>query len=152
MDEGALKEIKEALVKREANEKKLLERALRGDAREFAVKHLKSVTLHEAGKELVMESILRADIPQKDGVLDEAKLKESIDAEAKRIGEAFAKATGSGQVRDMGAPAPIEIKPEEAAKVEAERKKLRESRVRSFLDIGMPQKAAEAAADREEAA
>lgn len=148
MDAAELKKLQESLALREANEKKLLDRALRGDAREFITTTLRGVTLHEAGKELVLESVMRGEIPQKDGMLDEAKLKESIDAEAKRIGIAFAAATSSGRVQGLGAPAPtpIDVKEFEHKKFEGENR-YKES-VQSFMDMGMPKAAAERAAKR----
>ncbi len=149
MDAAELTKLKESLALREANEKKLLERALRGDAREYVATALKGITLHEAGKELVLESVMRGDIPQKDGVLDETKLKESVDAEAKRVGAAIAAATGSGRVSGMGTPAPVvPIDANEAARREAHQKSLRESAVRNFVEMGMEAKAAELSADR----
>jgi hypothetical protein len=157
MDAAELKSLKESLAAREANEKKLLERAIRGDAREFTVRTLKSITLHEAGKELVIESVLGREVPQKDGAVDEAKLKEAIDAEAKRVGAAIAAATGSGQVRGMGAglpPVPIDAKEAEARAANekaAKEQRLKES-MRAFRDMGMPEEAAKRAAMRGEAA
>lgn len=149
VDAAELKQIKEALVLREANEKKLLERAIRGDAREFAVRTLKAITLHEAGKDLVIESVMSREIPQKDGAVDEVKFKEAIDAEAKRVGAVIAAATGSGQVRGMGAGTPVvPIDAKEAERKVAEHKKLRESAVRNFEEMGMSKVAAEASADR----
>ncbi len=161
MDAAEFAKLKESLAAREANEKILMEaklaadlRAARSDARDFTVRTLKGITLHEAGKELVLESVMRGEIPQKDGVVDETKLKEAIDAEAKRVGAAIAAATGSGQVRGMGtggAPVvPIDAKEAEAQV--AREKSAKELRFRevaaAYHNIGMPEEAAKRAASR----
>jgi hypothetical protein len=96
-----------------------------------------------------MESVLRGEIPQKDGVLDEAKLKESIDSEAKRVGAAISAATGSGRVTGLGAAAPvvqIDAKEVERQKA-ADEQRFKES-VQSFRNMGMPEEAAKRAAQR----
>jgi hypothetical protein len=148
VDATELTALKESLAAREANEKKLLERAIRGDARELCVRALKGITLHEAGKELVTESIMSRPLPVTDGMLDETKLTEAINAEAKRVGAVIAAAAGSGMVRGMGAaaPAPVDAKEAEQQKAASERR-LQES-IRAFRDMGMPEEAAKRAASR----
>ncbi len=118
----------------------LLARALQGDAQIAATKILAGVTLHEAAKALVIEAVLK-NIPQADGTLDVAKFTETVNAEAKRIGAVIAAATGSGRVVGMG-NAPVEIKPEEAARRAALAKTDEDEAVRIFESLGMPKDAA----------
>ncbi len=136
--------VKAALAPVIAQQVPLTERAIRGDAREEAVKILKDVTLHEAAKAMVIDSVLQ-NIPQKDGGLDNEAFTESVNNEAKRIGAVIAAATGSGRVTGMGA-APVEIKPEEAARRAAASKEIEERAIRVFERLGMPKDAAKFAA------
>ena len=142
MDAAEVQKLIEAAVK--TAQAPLLERAIRGDAREAAAKILKDVTLHEAAKALVIDAVLK-DIPQKDGALDVATFTESVNAEAKRIGAVIAAATGSGRVVGMGA-APVEIKPEEAARRAAADKASDEEAINVFESLGLPKDAATFAA------
>ncbi len=144
MDAAELTALKESLAAQAETNRKLLERAIRGDAREEAGRILASVTLHEAAKNLVIESVLK-NIPTKDGALDIAIFTEAVNAEAKLVGAAFAAATGSGRVTGMGA-APVEIKPEEAARRAAAAKEADEQAVSIFESLGMPKNAAVLAA------
>ncbi len=144
MDAAELTALKESLAAQAETNRKLLERAIRGDAREEAGRILASVTLHEAAKNLVIESVLK-NIPTKDGGLDVATFTEAVNAEAKLVGAAFAAATGSGRVTGMGA-APVEIKPEEAARRAAAAKADDENAVAIFESLGMPNDAAKLAA------
>jgi hypothetical protein len=158
MDAAEFKKLQESLTLREANEKRLLERAIRGDARELAAATLKPISLHESGKALVLEHVLgTVEAPRplpltEAGELDSKKFLEALDAEAKRVGAVIAQATGSGNVRGMGtAPAAaVDVKVQEAADAARadKAKRLRESSVKAYMDIGLPRAAAEAAADR----
>lgn len=153
MDAAEIKQLQESLAAREADTKRLLERALRADARDFIDRELRSVTLHEAGKRLVTDAIMdpaRA-IPAKEGAIDESALKALVTAEAQRVGAVLAEITGSGQVRGMGAAAPPPVDAKEAERRAADEKTLRESAVKSFMALGMPKEAAERAADKEAA-
>ncbi len=143
MDAAEVQKLIEAAVK--TAQTPLIERAIRGDAREEATRLLKSVTLHEAAKEMIVDNVLR-DIPQKDGALDAAKFKESVEAESKRIGALLAAATGSGQVRGMGAAPVIDSKESEARA--ARDKADDEAAIRVFESLmpGAPKGAAELAA------
>ncbi len=143
MDAAEVQKLIEAAVK--TAQTPLIERAIRGDAREEATRLLKSVTLHEAAKEMIVDNVLR-DIPQKDGALDAAKFKESVEAESKRIGALLAAATGSGQVRGMGAAPVVDAKESEARA--AREKADDEAAVRVFESLmpGAPKGAAELAA------
>ena len=132
--------VKAALAPVIAQQVPLTERAIRGDAREVATKILKDVTLHEAAKTMVIDTVLQ-NIPQTDGNLDEAKFTEAVNAEAKRVGAVIAAATGSGRVTGMGA-APVQISAEESARQAARAKADDESAVSLFESLGMPKDAA----------
>lgn len=154
MDAAEFKKLQESVAAQTAANAKLLERALRGDAREEAAKILKGVTLIDTAKERVIESILRGTIPQTpEGALDTIKFTEAVNTEAKAEGAYVAALVGSGRVIGMGAgsaPAPAPIDPKEAERVAAEKKTYRESAVKAYMDMGLPKAAAEAAADRPE--
>jgi hypothetical protein len=136
--------VKAALAPVIAQQVPLTERALRGDAREAATKILKDVTLHEAAKGMVIDTVLQ-NIPQTDGVLDQTKFAEAVNAEVKRVGAVIAASTGSGRVVGMGS-APVEIKPEEAARRAAAEKASDEEAVSIFESLGLPKEAATFAA------
>jgi hypothetical protein len=136
--------VKAALAPVIAQQVPLTERALRGDAREAATKILQGVTLHEAAKGMVIDTVLQS-IPQKDGALDEAKFAEAVNAEVKRLGAVIAASTGSGRVVGMGS-ASVEIKPEEAARRAAAAKADEEEAVSIFESLGLPKDAATFAA------
>lgn len=98
---------------------KLLERSLRGDAREEAGRILSGVTLPEASKLRVIDNVLREALPKTEaGELDTVKFAEAVNAEAKREGSYVAGLIGSGNVTGMGSvgeatPAREAEKPEE---------------------------------------
>ncbi len=144
MDAAELTALKESLAAQAETNRKLLERAIRGDAREEASRILAGVTLHEAAKQLVIETVLR-DIPQKDGNLDTVTFKESVESEAKRVGAAISAATGGARVTGMGS-APVQIDAKEAERRAALAKTDEEEAVRIFESLGMPKEAAAAAA------
>ena len=144
MDAAELTALKESLAAQAETNRKLLERAIRGDAREEASRILAGVTLHEAAKQLVIETVLR-DIPQKDGNLDTATFKESVESEAKRVGAAISAATGGARVTGMGS-APVQIDAKEAERRAELAKTDEEEAVRIFESLGMPKEAAAAAA------
>lgn len=80
----------------------LLERALRGDAREEGMRVLEGIRWPEQAKLKTIENAMRIGIPQKDGALDLDEWRKVVVAEAKSMGEVLAAATGSGQVRGLG--------------------------------------------------
>lgn len=149
MDAAELKKLQESLASQAATNQRLLERAIRGDAREEAKRILKGTTLIEAAKERVIESVTRdfAAIPQKDGALDTVKFTEAVNAAAKAEGQYVASLIGSGQVRGMGAPAPV-IDAKESERQAADDKKLRESRIANYMRLGLTKEAAEKTVDR----
>lgn len=140
MDATELKALQESVKAANDANAKLLERALKGDAREEAARILAGISLHEAAKVLVIENVLR-DIPQKDGVLDTAKWTEAVNAEAKRVGAVVSAATGSGQVNGMGAGAPI-VPVTETRKPE----EILAHAVKTFQRMGLSEAAAKRAA------
>ena len=142
MDATEVHKLIEAAVK--TAQAPLIERAIRGDAREAATAILKDVTLHEAAKGLVIETVLR-DIPQKDGVLDTAKFTEAVNAEAKRIGEVMAAAGTGHRPVGMGG-APVQIDAKEAERRAVAEKASEENAVKVFESLGMPEAAAKFAA------
>jgi hypothetical protein len=151
VDATELKKLQETAAANAESNRKLLERALRGDAREEAVRILKGTSLIDAAKERVVEAVLALPIPHTDGVLDAAKLKEAVELLAKREGEYVAGIMGSGQVRGLGVAPVVPIReadPQAIARDAAELKALRESAIASYIDLGMPKEAAEKAADR----
>ncbi len=143
MDAAEVQKLIEAAVK--TAQTPLLERALRGDAREAAAGILAGVTLHEAAKALVIETVLR-DLPVKDGALDTVKFTESVNAEAKRIGAVIAASTGSGRVMGMGS-ATVEVVDvaEQARRAQAEKDSEAQS-ISIFERLGLPADAAKFAA------
>ena len=95
----------------------LIERALKGDATVEANAVLEGLSLHADTKARIVKRVTESALPVTDGVLDVAKLRESIVAIAKEEGEYASKLSGSGRVFGMGtgsAPTLTEkAKPEE---------------------------------------
>lgn len=96
--EEAQKLIQEGIAKATAP---LLERAIKGDAREECTKILEAVTLPAPAKSRVIERCL-ASVPTKEGALDVEKLREAVVREAKAEGQYLGAILGSGQVRGLG--------------------------------------------------
>ncbi len=98
----------------------LRERALRGDAREEAIKLLATVTLPDPAKTRIIERSISAVPMTAEGALDLTKLRETVVRESQAEGEYLAQILGPGQIRGMGiAPAVPALKPEEIAAREA---------------------------------
>ena len=126
MTEQQLKELKESItaaVVASVGEKQrpLVERAVKGDATRLMETELATVALPDAQKQLVRETVFRFPMPLTGDFLDEAKFTEAVRDEVKRVGKAFAEATGGGRVYGMG-PAPNEP-PTETQLKEAERQR-----------------------------
>ncbi len=133
--------LKETVSAQNATIALLTERAIRSDARDEAARLLESVSLPQQAKTRVIAQAT-ATVPMKDGALDLAKLKETVDAAAKSEGEYLASIMPSGQVVGMGAGAPKQIDPQEAAR-EAEQSKAEEAEhVALFERLGLPKTAA----------
>lgn len=120
------------------DEKKRLFEAARiveqDSARRIATSALSDVSLIEAGKSRVIDSVIRMGLPMKDGVLDIVKFTESVKEEAKREGAYLASLMGTG-VRGMGsAPAP-ELGKKELKEAKKEAKRLQEAANSVFADL-----------------
>jgi hypothetical protein len=133
-------------------DRKLLREAIRvqteARARTVAVSSLSDVSLLEAGKSRVIDLALR-NLPMKDGVLDEAKLDETVKAEAAREGAYLASLMGTG-VRGMGlAPVRVELTEKEEKAQRKAAKRLQEASNSIFADLtGDPRAGALAAQGR----
>jgi hypothetical protein len=134
----------------------LLERALKGDAREEALRVLETSRLPEATQRKIIEAVMR-NLPLKDGALDLDKFRPLVVAEAKAEAEYLAAVTGVGRVVGMGpsfgAPAVDPEKLQEQEKRERKAaKRLRESEASVFGRLMGNAKAAEFAVSKGEAA
>ena len=131
--------------------KKLLERALRGDATVEANRILQPLGLRESGKQMVVENVIERGLPLKDGELDVEKFTVLVTAEAKRVA---AVVSGHGGVTNMGTGLSLVDDPKAAearvkeAQAEIELGKLRDADELSVFESLMPgnKKAAEFAA------
>ena len=142
MDENTVKQLIEAAVTAavtplsakltltEAANQTLLDRALRGDAREAAAEVFQGMSLRESAKKYVLTESL-VNLPVKDGQLDVEKFKESVTKRAKDIAALVGE--GGGSVRGMGAAPVIDTK--EAERQEAELKQIREAGENVFLEL-----------------
>ena len=113
---------------------RLMERAIRGDAREAATRILAGVTLPEAAKQRVIETVL-VNVPTKDGEVDAVRLTESVNAAAKAEGQYLA-AIAPSRVYGMGASAgAVEIDAKEAERREAQEKRRDEEDLKVFESL-----------------
>ncbi len=144
MDAAELKSLKESLATQSAVNAKLLERALRGDAREEASKILAPLSLAEASKARVIDTVLMQELPLKDGALDPVKFAEAVNAEAKREGAYVAGLVGSGKVIGMG-PAPV-VDPATATKIAEASKATYKKALDVFSEFGLSEAAAKSIA------
>ena len=113
---------------------RLMERAIRGDAREAATRILAGVTLPEAAKQRVIETVL-VQVPTKDGEVDAVRLTESVNAAAKAEGQYLA-AVAPSRVYGMGASAgAVEIDAREAERREAQNKRRDEEDLKVFESL-----------------
>ena len=99
MDADELKLLRESVARLSSKE-------TRREAIQEGARILADVSIPDAAKEYIVETVLKESLPMKDGSLDLAKFKESIDAETKRFGAAI----GAGpRVVGMGAAPVVEI-------------------------------------------
>ena len=99
MDADELKLLRESVARLSSKE-------TRREAIQEGARILRDVSLPDAAKEYIIESVLKESLPMKDGVLDLVKFTESVNSEAKRFGGAI----GVGpRVVGMGAAAVVEI-------------------------------------------
>ncbi len=141
-----------ALTALQESNRRLLERALRSDAEIEARRILGTTSLHEAARTLVVENVIGTPgayrplpINATSNELDSAKLKELVEAEAKRVGAVIAASTGSGNVRGFGQPVES-IDPKEAERRAAEEKAQNDRAISVFESITGDRKVAEIAA------
>ena len=140
MDAAEIKKLQESLAAQTAINARLLARAMRADAIELAGAVLSTTTLNEAQRKYVAESVIAIEVPAKDGVLDAAKLTESVNAAAKAYSATL---PTTGGVRGLGAgPTLVQESAElKAARIEA----LKESQareVRALVELGLSEAAA----------
>ena len=132
-----------------ATNARLLDRAIRGDAREAAAEVLQDFTLAEAAKQRVVETCVTGSLPKTAaGELDRTAFAAVVTAEAKREGAYVARLAGSGRVIGMGAsPAAVELTEAQRTEAEARRKRDDEEAVGIFESFpGMSKEAAKIAA------
>jgi hypothetical protein len=129
-------------------------RLLKDDAKEETYKVLEGLSLHDETKQRIIERVLELPIPEKDGVLDSAKLRESIVVIAKKEGEYASRLTGGGRVTGMGASIPFQeaqdpekIRAAEKAQRKQE-KRMREATVDIYTDLLGDRAAAEKVAGK----
>lgn len=137
----AVKPFQEAAATTTTELARLREAGAIREAKDFAVAKLKTITLPDATRTRLAES-LALNPPMKDGALDTAAFITTIEAAAKVEAEYLQRATGMGAVRGMGSVAGG------AAAVEVKEADL----VAGFVGLGMSEAAAKiAAAGRPEA-
>ncbi len=107
------------------------------DAKDLVSKALKGLDLPEATKARLLESLPKA-APMKDGALDEEAFKTKIEESIKAEVEYLTKAAGLGKIRGLG-----ESSHEDE---DADPKKVEESLVESFSDLGLSETGAKIAA------
>ncbi len=135
MDAAEQLTMKESLKALEANNKRLLERAIRGDAREEAQRILHDVSLTEVSKARVIDTVMGRSIPVKDDVLDVTAFTEAVNAEAKREGQYVAQLMGSGRVVGMGAGGTVETDPAKLREAQDRQKKDRDLFLEEAADV-----------------
>jgi hypothetical protein len=161
--ESATKPLLETITKlqetltQSTNPVKALEaRALRGDATVEATKALSGLALGEASKQRVIESVLRGELPVKDGALDTAKFTELVTAEAKREAAYVQSLTGNGRVIGMGTSVNTETDPAKIAEAQKRDRDQRELDEKDAADVfqrfGLSEAAAKSAAKYREVA
>ncbi len=142
MDAAEITKLQETVAAQALVNKQLLERAIRSDAREEAARLLEAVTLPAQAKARVIARVLESAPPTKDGALDNAKLKEAVDAAAKAEGEYLASIIPSGNVIGMGQRPVPQIDATEAARRTQLAKDEEENGIAIFESLGMPKEAA----------
>lgn len=93
---------------------RLVEKDVRREAIEVGARTLETVSLNEAAKMYIVETVIDRGVPKKDGTLDTEKFTEAIEAETRKFGGAIG---ALPRVQDMGAAAPVQI-------TEAQRKEI----------------------------
>ncbi len=99
MDADELKLLRESVARLSGKE-------MRREAIQEGARILRDVSLPDAAKEYVIETVLKEALPTKDGALDIVKFTEAVNGEAKRFGSAIGM---EPRVTGMGAGAPVQI-------------------------------------------
>jgi hypothetical protein len=120
MDAEELKLLRESVARLSGKE-------TRREAIQEGARILRDVSLPDAAKEYVIETVLKESLPMKDGALDVTKFTESVNAEARRFGAAI----GGQRVTGMGVAAPVQLteaqRAEQVAREKAEQEMYKES-------------------------
>ena len=112
MDADELKLLRESVARLSGKE-------TRREAIQEGARILRDMSLPDAAKEYVIETVLKEALPMKDGALDTAKFTEAVNAEARRFGAAI----GAGpRVTGMGAAPVVEITEAQRAQMAANQK------------------------------
>ena len=98
---AAVAPLEQKLTEARAQHEPLLKRALRGDAREEAARLLESVRLPQVTRDRIIQHAVE-NVTAKDGAIDTAKLKESVDAMVKSEGEYLGQLNGGARVIGHG--------------------------------------------------
>lgn len=120
----------------------LRERALRGDATVIAGRVLSPLSLNEAAKQMVVENVLRFELPLKENALDETKFTELVTAEAKRVGAVLGASFPGVHGMGAGEPVDIDLSKKERKALKEAAKEAEEESIRVFESLGMPKDAA----------
>ncbi len=145
MDAAEVQKLVEAAVTKAtapllAETSSLKERAVKGDAVLEATRLLESVTLPNSAKQRVIQMAV-ANVPMKDGALDETKFAESVNSLAKAEGAYLASAIPGNRVQGMGsAPA---VDPKESERLKESAKQTHASAVDVFTRLGLSEAAAQ---------
>jgi hypothetical protein len=145
MDAAEIKKLQESLAAQTAINERLLKRAMRADAMELAAAVLSTTSLTEAQRRFVAQSVIGTtetprELPMKEGVLDAAKLTESVNAAAKAYSATL---PATGGVRGMGAgPTLVTESAEVKAAREAAVKESQGRQVRALMELGLSEAAA----------
>jgi hypothetical protein len=145
MDAAEITKLQESVAAANAANAKLLERALKSDAREYVTELLESVTLPDPAKKRIVSRVIET-LPTKDGALDTTKLKEAVDAAAKAEGEYLASIMPSGNVIGMGQRPQQALDPKESERRAQLAKDEEANSISVFESLGLPKNAAEFAA------
>ena len=117
MDAEELKLLRESVARLSGKE-------TRREAIQEGARILRDVSLPDAAKEYVIETVLKESLPMKDGALDITKFTEAVNAEARRFGAAIGAGPG---VTGMGAAAAVVEITEAQRKAQADAEKADEA-------------------------
>ena len=95
---------------------RLVEKDVRREAIELGARTLEGVSLNEAAKMYIIETVVDKGVPKAAGALDATKFTEAINAEARRFGSAI----GAGpRVTGMGVAPPVELTEAQRSEIKA---------------------------------